>query len=392
MANRNKEVISEITQAGRRAAIAEFDDPVLGPLRLLPGTWGNTEELKGHGFNMMALPFVNGSNGFRVLMNQYHEDLTFAITDKGVPNRGLNTDPDTGSPDQTIVALDYFQKISQIDSDEFGKSGLHERFDGQRIHKEPGLWLHMIDQNTDDINIARLGTIPHGNSFLAIGRAPNRKASEDDEDDFVLLENPSEEQLKALPRSLIPDINGVVVGGGENPDEIDLEPIKDPDTGEIIIDYFEPYRHFHENPYRGKEPIPGFKGFDPVHATELLRHTLKQIIIPIGKMKRVMRLRVDSTLDHAAVNRFTHNGIINIPFVVRQADATAMNSTFLIYEIEDSKSGMNRYFMQYAQNVILDFIGRPDGHPGRARWPHVSINTMERVSDVEPAAMIKNLL
>ena len=173
MANRKNEVITELAETGRVTSVAEFDDPVLGSLRLLPGVWKNTEELNGLGFNMMALPFVGGTNGFKILMNQYDEDLSFAVTDKGVPNRELNPDPVTGSPDQTIVALDYFQKITQIDSDGFAKSGLHERFDGQRIHKEPGLWLHMVDQNTADINIARLGTIPHENSFLAIGSAPN---------------------------------------------------------------------------------------------------------------------------------------------------------------------------------------------------------------------------
>jgi hypothetical protein len=387
-----KNIVGRLSAAGRSTAIADFDDPVLGPLRLLPGVWKNTEALKGFGFNFMALPFVGGRDGFKLLMNQYNEDLIFSCTDKGVPNRGLIPDPETGSPDQTIVALDYFQKITQIDSGEFPNSGLHERFDGQRIHKEPGLWLHMIDHDADGINIARLGTIPHGNSFLAVGRAPNRRQNATDEDDFVLINNPTAEQIEQLPNNLIPDINGIVVGGGENPDHEDLEPIVDPNTGAVIIDYFEPYRHFFKNPYKGKVPIAGFSGFNPVHTTELLRHTLRNFLIPIGKIKRIMRLRVDSTLDHAAVNRATHAGIVNIPFVVRQADAAAMNSTFLIYEIEDSMTGQNRYFIQYAQNVILDFIGRPDGHPGRARWPHVSINTMERVSDVIPEKMMMNML
>ncbi len=387
-----RNLVDRLSAAGRSSAMADFDDPVLGPLRLLPGVWKNTDAMQGFGFNFMALPFVGGSNGFKLLMNQYNEELTFSITDKGVPNRGLNPDPETGSPDQTIVALDYFQKITQVDSDEFPISGLHERFDGQRIHKEPGLWLYLINHNTDGINIARLGTIPHGNSFLAVGRAPNRRGSEDDEDDFVFIENPTDEQLNQLANVLIPDINGVVVGGGENPDHDDLEPIVDPSTGAFLIDYFEPYRHFFRNPYKGTIPIVGFDGFNPVHTTELLRHTLREFLMPIGTVRRVMRLHVDSTLDHAAVNRATHAGIVNIPFVVRQADAAAMNSTFVVYEIEDSKTGQNRYFMQYAQNVILDFIGRPDGHPGRARWPHVSINTMERVSDVIPETMFMNML
>lgn len=389
----SKRLIEEMVEAGRTTSLADFDDPVLGPLRMFPGTWKNTEDLKGHGFNMMALPVRPDDderedptkNGYRLLLNQYKEELNFSVIDKGVPNRGSNSNTD--SPDQTIVALNYFQKITQIDSDDFRKTDLHERFDGKAIHKEPGLWLYMTDHQTDDINIARLGTIPHGNSFLAAGRVRNRNANAEDEDVFV-LEAP---QIEVL-RSLIPNINGVVVGGGENPDEIDLEPIVDPVSGEILIDYFAPYRHFHENPYKGKEAIPGFNGFDPVHATDLLRHALEQVLIRIGKIKRVMRLHVDSTLDHAGVNRFTHNGIVNIPFVVREADATAINSTFLIYEVEDSGSGKARHFMQYAQNVILDFIGRPDGHPGRARWPHVSINTMERVSDAAPEAVIESLM
>lgn len=180
--------------------------------------------------------------------------------------------------------------------------------------------------------------------------------------------------------------------GGGNPEEIDLEPIVDPNTGQVIIDYFEPYRHFHETPYKGKVNIPGFDGFDPVHTTNLLRHAFENVIKKIGVVKRVQRLHVDSTIDHSGNNRVGHSGILNIPFVVREADATAMNSTFIIYEVEDSETGKSRYFLQYAQNVILDFINRPDGHPGRARWPHVSINTMERVLDTTKEAVIEALI
>jgi len=375
----NKTQIKKMVKEGRSSALAKLNDPELGPLQLLPGTWKNTKKLKGFGFNMMALPFSDAPNGFRVLMNQYDEELTFAVTDKGVPNRGRTPDPDNGSLDQTIVALNYFQKIIQIDSDDFPKTKLHDRFDGKVIHKEPGLWLYMASHETDGMNIARLGTIPHGNSFLAAGRFREERD---------ILINPKEEQL----RGFLPSINGVVVGGGENPDEIDLEPIIDPNTGETIIDYFEPYRHYHENPYNGKVNISGFAGFEPVHATRLLDHSLLKVLSKIGKIKRVMRLRVDSTLDHSGTNRFPHSGIVNIPFVVKEADATAMNSTFIIYEVLDSKNGKSRFFMQYAQNVILDFIGRPDGHPGRARWPHISINTMERVSDASEKEMLATLI
>ena len=30
---------------------------------------------------------------------------------------------------------------------------------------------------------------------------------------------------------------------------------------------------------------------------------------------------------------------------------------------------------------MLDFFGRRDGQPGRIGWPHVSINTLQKVTD-----------
>jgi hypothetical protein len=283
-------------------------------------------------------------------MNQYDEELHFSIVDKGVPNRGFNANVNPPViADQTIVALDYDQKITQIAADDFPKSGETEKFNGKPIHKEPGLWLYMTDQNVEGINIARLGTIPHGDSVLAIGRAR--------EEPFEGLPEVDEQGVP-----LMPNVNGVVVGGGTDPNAEDFPP-----------PYFNPYRHYHQNPFMGSVPIQGFTGFEPVDTTLLLRHVLENVLKRIGDVKKTMKLHVDSTRDHA--------GIRNIPFIVRQANAAEMNSTFLIYEIEDKLTGRTRHFMQYVQNVILDFIGRPDGHPGRARWPHISINTMERIVD-----------
>ena len=39
------------------------------------------------------------------------------------------------------------------------------------IHHEPGLWLHMKNLRTNDIDVARLATIPHGNTVLALGNS-----------------------------------------------------------------------------------------------------------------------------------------------------------------------------------------------------------------------------
>ena len=401
----DKNLIEKMDSSGRQIFIADQGDEYLGALRWLPGTWENTEELKGHGFNMIALPFILdpqsiAENGYRLLMNQYDETLSFELIDKGVPNRGSKTirDPATGQiitqqDDQTAVALTYEQVVFQRGFEDsfledfsgttskLSQTNISAVFNDKPIHHEPGLWLHMTNKNTfqdngTELSIARMGSIPHGNSFIAVGSSS----------EIEWAQIPADQKLNLIPR-----INGVVVGGGSNPDERALDPIYDSETGDISIDYFAPYRHFHQNPFKGSINIDGFSGFEPVDTTLLLRHSLDNILDKIGTIKNVTRLRVDSTIDHAGINRVSNPSIGNTPFITRQADTTAMNCTFIIYEIEDTKTGSLRYFLQYAQNVILDFIGRPDGHPGRARWPHVSINTLERVSEPSPQAIMKAL-
>jgi hypothetical protein len=398
-------LVKKMIATGREIYLAEPDDPNLGPFRWLPGTWKNTEELAGHGFNMIALPYVGtdaepSENGYRLLMNQYNESLIFDFADVGAPNRGVAIVVDPNDPtkrttvqaDQIAASLSYTQVVTQIAFEDsflvsasglptstLSKTNISEKFNDKGIHHEPGLWIWNTDQpifqeereDRRELNIARTGSIPHGNGFIAVGHG--------------------REFEKEGPFELIPRINGVVVGGGTDPDEPPLEPIINRQTKLIDIDYFAPYRHFHQNPFKGKKIIPGFIGFEPVHSTTLLDHARDTILKKIGSIKNVTRLQVDSTIDHAAINRVANPSIGNTPFITRQADTTAMIATFIIYEIEDSKSGEMRYFLQYAQNVIMDFIGRPDGHPGRARWPHISINTLERVAKATPHAIAESL-
>ena len=273
---------------------------------------------------------------------------------------------------------DSFLEAFSGANSKLSKTDISAVFNERPIHHEPGLWLHMTDKNiTQDngveLSIARMGSIPHGNSFIAVGSSREIQWDQIPDD-----QKPN----------FIPNINGVVVGGGSNPDERALDPIFDPNTGNIIIDYFAPYRHFHNNPFKGSISIDGFSGFEPVDTTLLLRHSFENILDKVGAIKNVTRLRVDSTVDHAGINRVSNPSIGNTPFITRQADTTAMNCTFIIYEIEDSTTGNLRYFLQCSEHHS-GFIGRPDGHPGRARWPHVSINTLERVSGANPKAIMK---
>lgn len=329
----NYDRVQELKAQGRRIYPADPGDDDLGPLKLLPGTWKNLPNLEGRGWNMIALPFaINpGNRPFRVLVNQYNEELKFSLVDKAVPNRGIRRNGTTVDADQLVVTLDYEQMIAQIAAADFpdsGKAGPPKL----PIHHEPGLWLHMTNEIEDGADIARLATIPHGDSVLALGNS-------------AIIDGP-------------PDI----------PTRVNALPIGAPQ--DLEFGYLAPYKHFHENPFLNL--------FDPTDPSALL------IAANVGvNIVRTTVLEVDTTVDTA--------GISNIPFIVKQANASDMKSTFWIQELaEKDDCGLPKLRLQYLQVVNLDFFPRFDGAAGRIKWPHISINTMEKVvgkPDLEVAKM-----
>jgi hypothetical protein len=314
--------IERLEREGRHLEAARTGDPDLGPFRLLPGTWANKPNLPGRGWNMIALPFAppDGQGGppFRLLVNQYNEELKFQLVDKAVPNRGIEIGPVKG--DQTLVAIDYEQAIAQIVADDFPQSGLAGRPD-LAIHHEPGLLLNLLDGfDQGGPRIARLATIPHGDAVLALG-------------DFQVT--------PGAPN--IPTVNSLPIGVSQD----------------LNSGYLAAYKHFHDNPFQNL--------FDPTDPTALLKAANQGVNI-----KQTTILEFDTTVERA--------GISNIPFIVKQANASEMKATFFLQEIEDEQ-GNTKLRLQYVQVVQLDFFPRRDGGPGRIKWPHVSINTMEKVSD-----------
>ncbi len=327
------------------------NDQDLGPLQLLPGKWVNVFDLEkpedggplpGRGWNMIALPFVDPSKGpdrfrfnYRLLLHQYNEKLEFVLVDKAVPNRGIRLAPgDPANTDQLLVALDYQQRIRQVAGDDFPKSGLAGS-PKDVIHHEPGLWLHMTNGVTEGFNIGRLATIPHGDSVLALGRSSEHSGVQS-----------------------IPDISGLPTGVDQD--------LNNP--------YLEPYKHF------GEKEEKFFKGlFNPVSPNDLLERANLDLEKQGVKVVKTTVLDVDST--HPT------GGVVNIPFVVRQANASVVKSTFWIQELDQKdKYGKPKLRLQYSQLVMLDFFPRVDNLPpgccpGLIQWPHVSINTMEKVSE-----------
>jgi hypothetical protein len=284
---------------------------------------------------MIALPFNNapaGSAPFRVLMNQYDEELVFSFVDDNVPNRGVQVD-------QRVAALDYQQSINQIAMDDFPLSTQAGK-PGDAIHHEPGLMIWVKDQRTDNLDIARLASIPHGNSVLALGQSKKHEG---------------------MPP--IPPLNALPLGRFEDHTSPGYDVHVDP--------YLEPYKHFIDNPFMGTVNVPGFPGFHPTDMTAILNFANQ------GKIfMRVTELPLDT--------KVRDGGIHNMPFTVREAEPVSMRSTFWIQEVIDdpSKGQEVTLRIQYVQVVMLDFFSpRQDELPGRAQWPHVSINTLEKVSD-----------
>ena len=321
--------INAMREAGRITEAAVFGDPALGPLGLLPGVWKNLPNLPGRGWNLTALPFATPRVSefpfnYRLLMNQYNEELRFFLVDKAVPNRGIAIEGgESIERDQLLVALDYEQSIDQIIAEDAPSSTLAGS-PGMTIHHEPGIWLHLLDETENGLDIARLATIPHGDSVLALGRSS---------------------VFDGAPE--IPDISGLPIGVRG---DINNNP------------YLGPYKAFHgPNKFRGL--------FDPATPNDLLKEANKGVNI-----KKTTILDVDTDIPTG--------GIVNIPFIVKQANATSMRSTFWIQELDELDSNGNpKLRLQYSQIVLLDFFPRVDGSPGLIRWPHISINTLEKVSD-----------
>jgi hypothetical protein len=267
---------------------------------------------------------------FRLLLNQFNETLTFSTVDKGVPNRGAAF-AQVFDRDQHLAALQYIQHIVQIAAVDFPETP--DTSDTPKasaaIHHEPGLFLHLFSQTDGGPDIARLATIPHGDVVLALG-------------------------------------SGVVVNGPPNFGHVgDFSPLPiGPDADVDHNPYLAPYKHFKDYPFKSL--------FNPTKPLALLKEAVQGVNI-----KTTTVLTLDTTL--------ATGGIHNIPFVVKQANASRMWAVFWIEELTDPDAQGNPQFMlQYAQRVLLDFFPLGDPTVGLIRWPHISINTMKLTARPTP--------
>ena len=290
---------------------------------VLEGTWTNDEGLELQGWNSIVVPYKPTSEAapddpyVRLLVNNYNERLGIEameepVVNRGVYSRGLHRD-------QTIRALTYEQAVEQAAADDWPQSGLAGG-SGIPIHQEPGFLLHMTT-NSHTADVARVATIPRGNSFVALGTVTETAG--------------------------VPDI----------PVEVFMPVDIPPDLEQT---YLAPHRHFREMPFLEK--------FDPSRPAELLNTANTSANLPDGYVID-RTYTIELTTDGAG-------GVVNIPFLEKQATVTTMRSTIWIQELRSAQSNPTvRHRLQYLQVVFLDFE-RPLGSGTVVRWPHISINTM----------------
>ncbi len=179
------------------------------------------------------------------------------------------------------------------------------------LHIEPGLWLHVPATTMPSVpeSVVRQATIPHGDSLLAMG-------------------------------NVIPTVNG-----GPLISPVDSTPALNPPGAPLDANYLAPFA----NP-----PLPaGFK----LTYVKNLNLALQDAIAGQNIVKTTVLI----------VSTSNNGGILNIPFVTSNANATKLDAIFWIETVQQS-DGSEFLQLQYTQTVILNFLG--------IDWPHISVATL----------------
>lgn len=283
----------------------------LGLLGELPGHW------IGHGFNLIARPDEQNHEPFFLELNSTKETLDFRAIGGDIPNRGSQ------SGDIELHGLHYLQQVSDRTTD-------------TGIHIEPGLWIHVPPTTAPPVaadNYVRQATIPHGDSLLA-------------QSTFATSVNtgPTIEPVFSTPfRGAIPGLDAPAA----NP----VGPPQDPPA------YL---NQFVNSPLPADLPAGLNAAATIKDPTEILRaenaaqaadgHTITSTVV-------------------IAISTVPVGGIVNIPFVVQNANAVQMDAIFWIEKLQHRIFGEIMQ-LQYVQRVILSFIG--------IEWPHISVATLRK--------------
>ena len=285
----------------------------LGPLAELPGVWS------GKGFNLIARPDHEGGNDIFLELNLTEESLVFDAIGGNIPNRG------TAQDDINLFGVNYLQKIN--DATTHGA-----------LHIEPGIWVNVpaTTAPTETPSVARMASIPHGNSLLAEGSS------------FTIAGPPVFSPVNTVP---------FAIGGNTPP----------PGAPNGFLEY----NLAVPNPFRTSPLPPGITQAmvtnpNTVLAAAIAGQTVEQtVVLNIGTVASFSVGTVPPTVVNIADGG---GGVENIPFLTTNATAATVLATFWIERVKHP-SGIGHFMqLQYVQTVLLNFL--------TLSWPHVSVATL----------------
>jgi hypothetical protein len=293
----------------------------LGFLSKLPGRWN------GKGFNLIARPNLQGNPAsaanpvFFLELNATTETLEFRAIGGDIPNRG------DSELTAELHALHYLQTVTDLTSMTI-------------IHVEPGLWLHVPKTAEGGETYVRQATIPHGDSLLAQSTA------------FLTVQSgPNIRPVNAFPFPLTDPIPAL------NADP--ANPLGPPYTNP----YLNPVEDSNGNAFPAKFLPSALNAADAIKDPTLI-------------LNAAIAQQTFVSTDVIVISTTPPGGIVNIPFVVKNANAVQMDAIFWVETVstdpivnQNVADPKTQFFqLQYVQRVILDFQG--------IHWPHVSVATL----------------
>jgi len=382
----------------------------LGLLQDLAGTW------KGKGFNLIARPDFHDKTDLYLQLNQTRETLKFDPIGSPIPNRGF------GQDDIELFGLTYLQQIADAE------------FDGA-LHIEPGIWVTQPSTTfppesipTPARLVARMGTIPHGNSLLAEGIAqpftgPPVLTVPGTQYSFSLF--PS---FNSTPFAVPPGPPGIVFNAAGSSEKLTAPTV--PATPFPQYDLTVPIGPIPAGPFNppftlntrtpfdttpAEPPLPanidGVPMQDVINDPILLLQSEIQRLVNDGYTFEGTALNIATTtpisfLENAnsggagpqvqvTVPQFG-GGIENIQFlngetvVVKgqtelqeNAETAVVYATFWIEKVTHRQSGYSFMQLQYAQMVVLDFpifhlLNQANPVYVNLGWPHISVATLRK--------------
>jgi hypothetical protein len=273
----------------------------LGPLADLPGFW------QGTGFSLTARPDFDPGNpdGFFLQLNLLNETIEFDPIGSPVPNRGSE------QGDISLYGVTYLHRVTDAAT-------------GGALHIEPGVWMTIppTTQPESKASLARLFTVPHGNSVCAVG----------------------------FPQYVVPDGLPTIPPASTVPFPIGGQP---PPSG--APNPYSAYDLSVETPFR-TNPLP---------------ETVTQAMIddPHSVVRDALQGQTLNHITRLIVSTQNAGGVSNIPFLTTNADTPMMESVFAIERVQ-GPDDTDILQLQYSQTALLNFDGMS--------WPHVTAGTLIR--------------